>query len=306
VEDRQVVSLDRAASGFSMKLDDGETLEPEFVVAAVGISYFARMPAELAHLPADLATHSSAHHDLSAFAGRDITVIGAGSSAVDIATLLHEAGAHVSLVARGSGVRFSSPPSGRPRTRWDRIRRPSTGIGPGWRSWLCENVPGLFRFLPGGARMVIVQRHLGPSSPWGMRARFDAGVRTHLGQTVHRASVEGGRVRLALRGADGTASELLTDHVIAATGYWPQVERIEFLSEGVRGAIRTHVGMPVLSRGFESSVPGLYFVGPPAVDTFGPLMRFMVGSRYVAPLVARRLARQFRRSSSAARTMAGA
>ena len=88
-------------------------------------------------------------------------------------------------------------------------------------------------------------------------------------------------------------------HVVAATGYRANVERVEFLSDGLRAAIRTHSRMPVLSRGFESSVPGLYFAGPPAVNSFGPLMRFMVGSEYAAPVVARRLTRQFRRSAAA-------
>jgi hypothetical protein len=53
--------------------------------------------------------------------------------------------------------------------------------------------------------------------------------------------------------------------------------------------------MPVVSAKFESSVPGLYFVGLPAVDSFGPLMRFMVGAEYAAPRVARALARRVRR-----------
>jgi hypothetical protein len=90
----------------------------------------------------------------------------------------------------------------------------------------------------------------------------------------------------------------VTDHVIAATGYSPDVSRLRFLSEGLRRSIRTHAKMPVLSGSFESSVSGLYFVGPPAVNSFGPLMRFMVGAEYVAPLVARRLARRVRRSAA--------
>ncbi len=298
LEDRQVVSLDKTASGFTVKLDDGETLEPELVVAAVGISYFARVPDELAHLPATLVTHSSAHHDLSRFVGRDVAVIGAGSSAVDLATLLSEAGARPSLIARADTVRFASPPTGGPRTLVQRIRRPSTGLGPGWRSWLCQNVPALFRLLPGDTRLTVIRRHLGPASGYPMRARFDAGVQTYLGHTIEQANAEGRRVRLVLRGADGTRREMHTDHVVAATGYWPDVERIDFLSDGLRSGIRTHSRMPVLSRGFESSVPGLYFVGPPAVNSFGPLMRFMVGSEYAAPVVARRLVRQYRRATA--------
>jgi thioredoxin reductase len=298
LEDRQVVSVEKSGTGFELKLDDGENLRSDFVVGAVGITHFAQMPVELDHLSPDLVSHSSAHHDLSAFAGRDVTVIGGGSSAVDIAVLLHEAGATTSLVARCDSLRFFSAPSPGPRGRWQRVRHPSSGLGPGWRSWLCENVPNLFRFLPGDARLTIIRRHLGPKSAWAMKARLEADVSVRLGTSVERASEEGGRVRLVLRSADGTQSEVLTDHVVAATGYSPDVRRLDFLSDGLRSEIRTHAGMPVLSGRFESSVPGLYFVGPPAVNTFGPLMRFMVGAEYAAPVVARRLARKAQRTES--------
>jgi len=190
-------------------------------VAAVGITHFAQMPDELADLSPALASHSSAHHDLSAFAGRDVTVIGGGSSAVDIAALLHEAGATASLVARCDTLRFFSPPSPRPRGRWQRVLHPSSGLGPGWRSWLCENAPRLFRFLPGDARLTIIRRHLGPKSAWAMKARLEAGVSVRLGTSIERASEEDGRVRLVLQAADGTQHEVLTDHVVAATGYSP-------------------------------------------------------------------------------------
>jgi thioredoxin reductase len=305
LEDRQVVSLDRSGDGFSITLDDGETLHADFVVGAVGITHFGQVPPELAHLPADLVSHSSAHHDLSAFAGRDVAVIGGGSSAVDIATLMYEAGANTSLIARCNSLRFFSPPTPGPRSRWQRVRHPSSGLGPGWRSWLCENVPSLFRFLPGPARLAIIKRHLGPKSTWPMKARLEAGVSIMLGEHIERASEEDGRVRLVLRTTDGTRREVLTDHVVAATGYSPDIHRLAFLSAGLRASIRTHARMPVLSRSFESSVPGLYFVGPPAVNSFGPLMRFMVGAEYVAPLVAHRLARRVRRTQSV-RTMAPA
>jgi thioredoxin reductase len=292
VEDRQVIALDKEADGFTLKLDDGETLRADLVVAAVGITHFAKIPPELAGMPANLVSHSSAHNDLSAFAGRDVTVIGAGSSAVDIATLLAEAGATTSVIARRDRLKFSSPPNPGGRSRYQRLRHPSTGIGPGLRSWLFQKRPDLFRFLPGWLRVKIVKRHLGPSSPWWMKARFDAGVSVTVGATIEQATVDGAKARLVLRLDDGGTREVLTDHVIAATGYWPDVERLEFLSDSLRTAIRTHERMPVLSGWFESSVPGLYFVGPPAANSFGPLMRFMVGAEYAAPRVARHLARR--------------
>jgi hypothetical protein len=43
----------------------------------------------------------------------------------------------------------------------------------------------------------------------------------------------------------------------------------------------------------------LFFVGPAAANSFGPLMRFMVGAEYVAPRIAPRLARRVRRAEPA-------
>jgi len=48
-------------------------------------------------------------------------------------------------------------------------------------------------------------------------------------------------------------------------------------------------GTPILSDKFESSVPGLYFVGLTAANSFGPLLRFMVGAEFAAPRLAAHL-----------------
>ena len=111
-----------------------------------------------------------------------------------------------------------------------------------------------------------------------MRKRFEAGVDATLGAQIERASVQDGHVQLRLRMRDGTHRDVRTDHVVAATGDRPEIDRLDFLSEPLRRALRTHTHMPVVSRSFETSVPGLYLVGPPALNSFGPLMRFMVGA----------------------------
>jgi thioredoxin reductase len=296
LEDRQVVSLDRDGDGFVLQLDNGETVHAATVVCAVGITHFAQVPEELAGLPAQLVSHSSAHSDVTRFAGREVIVIGGGSSAVDTATLIAEAGATTTLVARGDTLRFFSEPTPGPRSLWTRLRRPSSGLGPGWKNWLCQKVPNLFRYLPGGQRLTIIQRHLGPKSAFIMKARLAQAVSVMLRHSVEKATEDGGRVRLVLASADGERRELVADHVIAATGYRTDLSRLRFIGDELRSAVRTHAGMPVLSGMFESSVPRLYFVGPPAVNSFGPLMRFMVGAEYVAPRVSRRLARDARRS----------
>jgi thioredoxin reductase len=257
------------------------------------------VPPQLAGLRPDLMSHSSDHHDMERWAGRHVAVIGGGSSAIDLAVFLKEAGTHVTLVVRAERLRFASPPSDRVRSRWERMKAPSSGLGPGWKSWVCENLPQFFRFLPGDLRTTIVRRHLGPAAGWPMKGRLEDGVDILLGTSIEQASEEDGRVRLTLRRADGTRTELLVDHVAAATGYLPDVERLRFLSRPLRAAVRTHNDAPMVDGAFQTSVDGLYIVGPGAADSFGPLMRFMVGAEFVAPTVAKRLARRARRTQPA-------
>ena len=41
-------------------------------------------------------------------------------------------------------------------------------------------------------------------------------------------------------------------------------------------------GYPKLGPAFESSVPGLHFIGAPAAWSYGPLMYFVSGTKYAA------------------------
>ena len=87
LEEQSVVSLDRADSGFRIQLQDGEVLFAKRVVIAAGISHFQYMPQELRGLPRELVTHSSQHTALGKFKGKDVTVMGAGASAIDLAAV---------------------------------------------------------------------------------------------------------------------------------------------------------------------------------------------------------------------------
>lgn len=289
LEDRMVVSLDGAPNGFRLQLDDGERFDARKVVVAVGITHFDHMPETLAGMPAELASHSSAHHDLEAFCGRDVTVLGAGSSAVDLAALLHEVGASVRLVARGPAVRFFSEPRIGHASPWRTLRHPPSGIGPGLRSRLYADAPGLFRRLPARARLKIVQRHLGPASPWHLKQRVVGRAEVLVGHSLTDARPHNGRARLVFETERG-ATTIDTDHVIAATGYRASLRRLPFLADGLRDRLLAVSDTPVLSAHFESSVPNAYFVGPIAASSFGPLMRFMYGDAFAARRISARLA----------------
>jgi hypothetical protein len=111
------------------------------------------------------------------------------------------------------------------------------------------------------------------------------GIAITLGRSVILAEEVGDKVRLRL--SDG--SERLVDHVLLGTGYKIDVAEYPFLDRSVVAALRVSEGSPVLSRGLESSVPGLHFIGAPAAESFGPVMRFVVGTAYTAPALAQRV-----------------
>jgi hypothetical protein len=80
------------------------------------------------------------------------------------------------------------------------------------------------------------------------------------------------------------------DHVIAGSGYVIDVERISLLEPKLRARIQRLEAAPRLNSAFESSVPGLYFIGPAAAMSFGPLYRFVCGAEYTAETIATHLA----------------
>ena len=297
LEEKLVTSMHRSSSGFDIRLEDGEQVAARKVVTAVGISHFQYMPPVLSGLPEEFVTHSSRHTSFDRFKGRDVTVIGAGASALDVAGLLHQAGAGVQLVARKPAVNFHNPPGPMPRPLIERLRYPMTGLGPGWRSLFCTRAPLVFHAMPQRFRLEVVRRHLGPAAGWFVKDMVVNHVAFHLGFEITAANLQNGRVHLQLASRDGAHRTLVTDHVIAGTGYQVDLRRLAFLNSGLLAGIRSVDQTPVLSRNFESSLPGLYFVGTTSANSFGPLARFAYGAGFTARRLSKHLAR---RSNSSA------
>ena len=290
LENKLVTGIDQLSDGFQLTLEDGEKVKARRVVLAVGITHFAYLPTSLAQLPDKFVSHSFQHTDLEPQRGRRVVVLGAGASAIDLAGLLHEAGAKVQLVARRTALAFHGKPDpNRQRSLWQRLRHPSSGLGPGLRSRIYSDAPHWFHRLPKRWRLAIVRKHLGPSGGWFAKEMVVGKIPLLLGYTLDRAEVEGDHVRLSPRAADGSKHVIEADHVICATGYRPDVDRLKFLSSQLRTKLKTIDGSPVLSLDFESSVPGLYFVGVAAANSFGPLMRFAYGAGYTARNITRAL-----------------
>ena len=262
--------------------------------------HFRYVPEILGALPDHFVSHSFDHRDLSIFSGARVAVIGGGASAIDHAGLLHERGCDVTLVSRRAELRFTgrggSQQSG-PGSLWRRMRHPPSGLGPGLRSRFSTDAPLLIHALPKRVRFEFARRHLGPAAANVMKEKVVGRVPLLLERELTAAAVKDSRVALTLRRKDGGHEILHVDHVIAATGFRVDLSRLTLLSPALRRDIAEYRGAPILTRHFESSVPGLYFIGPAAAASFGPMMRFTFGARYAARRLTRALVRSQRASA---------
>ncbi|WP_153813498.1 FAD-dependent oxidoreductase [Streptomyces sp. SUK 48] len=280
-----------AGRGFALTLDSGESFTARAVVVATGLSGLAHLPAGLRQAagagpaPDGPVSHSSQHHDLTRFAGKELIVVGAGQSALETAALAAEAGARVRVVARGRGrVAFGAPPWEQPRLR------PESPFGRAWSLWAFSYCPHPYRFLPEPTRHFLVRRVLGPLGAWWLRERFEGAVQvTEVERVLGAAARDGGPV-LTVRTHGGRTEALTADHVIAATGYRVDIAAMDFLGPSLRTHLATSRGAPRLGAGYVSSVPGLYFTGLPAASSYGPVMRFVCGTEFASPRLAGHLA----------------
>ncbi|HWA88458.1 MAG TPA: NAD(P)-binding domain-containing protein [Rhizomicrobium sp.] len=287
VEPIDVTAVSQAGNGYALTLADGQRVVARSVVLAVGITWFAHTPEIFAGLSRDLVSHSAEHREVGQFKGREVAVIGAGSSAIDLAHLLHEEGAKVRVVARVPQIEYNKIPDAADETLIGRTLRPASGIGRGWRSLFCAEAPLLFYRLPQALKRRAIDSHMHPAAGWFMKEKVEGKIAMSLGRALNKAEAKDGKVALTLDGGE----TLSFDHVIAATGYKMDLRRIPFLSGDLKARASLADGTPILSDSFETPAAGLFAVGPAALETFGPLMRFMVGAEFAAPRVAQRLER---------------
>ena len=285
LEDVAVVSIAPADGGFVLTLGSGGELDARRVVLAVGVPQFAHVPPVLRELPPALVTHTSAHASFDGFRNREVAVLGAGQSALETAVLLREAGARPTVVVRNHQVHWNPTPA----PARSRLRPPMTPLGASWKLSAYEAFQPAYRWFPASTRVRIARTTLGPAGAWWLRPRLTPDVRLLTSAAVARASAVNGGVTIGLNGAhDGG---LHVEHVIAGTGYRVDLDRLACLDPAVTARLERVHGAPRLSGHFESSVPGLYFVGLPAANTFGPAMRFVCGAGFAARRVAGHLAR---------------
>ena len=286
LDTRRVAVVRREPAGFRLELDDGSELGARRVVIATGPAGFARRPRAMRDLPAPHVRQSVDVRELDDYRGRRTAVIGSGQSAIELAALLHEAGADVEVIARADRVRWLRR-SGWLHARDGVLRRmlyPPTDVGPVGLSQLVAH-PTAWRFVPRGLGERIAYRCIRPAASGWLVPRT-AEVTLTLGREVTGATVDGDGLRLRLD--DGGEREL--ERVVLATGFEVRADRHPLLDGELLARLRTRDGAADLGRGFESSVPGLHFVGAFSAASFGPVMRFVSGTPFTGRALAAHVA----------------
>ncbi len=264
---------------FLAHLTNGEQIQARTVVVSLGFSSFSMLPAEVVErLPTGIAKHTLNTVDFSGAAGQRCLIVGGRQSAFEWAALLAEAGAKsVDIVHRHPSPAFAE-------ADWT------------WVPPLIENMvanPAWYRSLPVEEQTAYVHRLWGEGrlkvEPW-LEPRIRSGPVTIWPETTIESSTQtdnGVAVHLSNR------QRLDVDQIILATGYKPDISRIDLLRNGtLLGEIDQENGLPRLDTGFQTTVPGLYMTSLLAGRDFGPFFGFTVASRGAATVLGDGLARR--------------
>jgi FAD-dependent urate hydroxylase len=289
VERSDVTKVARINDFYRLVLSSGEELFAKRVVVATGLTSFAVLPPELAHLPNHLVTHTAEISSFKCMRDRAVCVVGAGQSALEAAMLLHETGARPHIIARGPQIAWNKRVSHR-RAWWHKLRSPISGLGTGPKAWLLTTFPSAVHYAPTKWRVRFVKGHLPAEGAWWLRGYVERDVPISLNCTLISAKEKGGRVVVSIHDLLNGNLEFVCDHIIAGTGFKVNVDHLSFLDVDLRASVRRIENAPKLDRHFESSVRGLFFVGPSSALSFGPLFRFVVGASYAAPFLSTHLA----------------
>jgi cation diffusion facilitator CzcD-associated flavoprotein CzcO len=283
---RKVVRIELTQKGYRLALGHGDALCARRVVVATGIQPFAHRPTIFDDLPSALVTHSSEQRDDEQFRHKEVLVIGGGQSALEAAASLHQAGADVEILIRRTVLHHDKSASSQLKSnRWLRLLYGQGDVGPAGISLVIQQ-PHVFRRLPRAVQDVWDRRATRPRFSY-QHVPGTPVLRVRVNRFVVQARPSGDRLRVHLN--DG--AERTVDHVVLGTGYRVNVARYEFLSPEVLERIRLVEGYPRLDSGFETSLPGLHFLGAPSAWSFGPLVRFVAGTGFTSRALRRRILR---------------
>ncbi|MBI1743178.1 NAD(P)-binding domain-containing protein [Candidatus Acetothermia bacterium] len=261
---------------FEAVSENGESIRARNVLLALGFSSFVNIPQDLQNkIPSGHSSHTCDAVDFDFLKERRCLIIGGRQSAYEWAALIHERGANeIHIVHRHPTPQFAL-------SDW---------------AWVSEmvrataQVPGWFRRKSKEEQEAIRQRFWAEGrlklEPWlGPRINKPSIYVWPNSNVIECAELNGS---LHVKLDNGKVFEV--DHIILATGYRVDVNKVPFLSkESILPNLKTVEGFPVLDESFQSSISGLFFSGLSATKDFGPFFGFVVGCPVAGKMVVDRI-----------------
>jgi cation diffusion facilitator CzcD-associated flavoprotein CzcO len=276
-----VVQLDRGGGMLRVTTAAGDEVDARRAVVAVGVTPFPYAPPPFDAAMGDGVTFAIERQDYSPYQGGRVVVVGGGQGGLEAAALALRAGAEVELIVRSHLRWFTDREPyrkrGPVRRRLYRLAYPVVGYGPPPLNRLALH-PDAFAALPKPLRRRVAARILrAGGSPW---VRSVVGDRIVVTEGVAVGELRRRDHGFELRLDDGSTRH--ADAVVVSAGFRFALDRLTFLSPAVKAGIAVEDGWPVLDRCFRSTDADVLFVGFAAERRFGPIARFVSGSRFTA------------------------
>ncbi|WP_066363311.1 NAD(P)-binding domain-containing protein [Neobacillus drentensis] len=238
----------------------GERHLAKNVIVATGVEHYKYLPNFLKEFSPNLVSHTSGYTNFSQFKGKKVVVLGSGQSAWEAAGLLHRDGADVELIYRKQGPNYAG-------SRENEIALRDLG--------------DIFYKLPSEEKKEEWGQSPG-SIAYFLKPYVEGLVPQNKEVEIEKIEqINEDEIRLVL--SNGT--EKIVNHIIAATGFHINVDKVPFFDQELLSTIEReedYSQFPKLNVSFESSLPGLYFAGPLSSHSHGPTFRFILGLKKTA------------------------
>ncbi|MGR9074135.1 MAG: NAD(P)-binding domain-containing protein [Gammaproteobacteria bacterium] len=262
---------------FQATLDNGEIIWAHKVVVAAGFKSFKHEPPDLVdRLPEGRFSHTCDHVDFTDLRGKRCLIVGGRQSAFEWAALINEAGAAAVHVSH----RHDTPAFAASDWSWLDPMIDGMVENPGWfRNLSPEEKESLNRRFWSEGRLKI--------EPWlEQRVKKDNIKLWPNTRVISCVEASGGELAVNL----DNGARLAVDHVVLATGYKVEIQRVPFLACGnLLNGLTTRNGYPILDEHLQTNIPGLFITSMAAAQDFGSFFAFTLAVRTSAELIGQAL-----------------
>jgi len=254
-----VVKIEKNDHGFTSRLKSGAEIVSNKVVMATGVAHHLNIPEDLLNSKSSIkeksktknlkVIHSYDTAEIAHQKNKKVLVIGAGQSAAESIDILLQNKNKVDWHSRTRPIYFKEP----------------LNI-PKWLFNIIVYSAGVVRAIP----PAISKRILSIFSATTITPNFQP-MMEKIQRLKHLPDLSN------------------YDIIVTATGYRYDIRYMDFIGDTILKNLKLRKQMPYVNPDFETSIPGLHFIGPIIEQYFGPAMKFMIGAHYAAPKLSSKL-----------------